>query len=264
MMQKKLSLDEIHQHELKMLLYLDKVCRQNELQYFLCGGTLIGAVRHQGFIPWDDDVDVYMKRSDYDTLLAVLRQDEEFALFSLQSHNDYYYSYAKLVDSHTHVSESNKFDIKNYGLFIDIFPLDFLPDGAFKTKWFLIQESILRKLLMTAIQKYSLHRNPVKHVVVQLTHIIGARYFAEKLDKLAQKYADHADAKRYADASGALSTQYILQRSWFNEATKLSFEKEMLLAPIGYDEYLKYSYGNYLQLPTEDEREDHHLDVVTR
>ncbi|GEK28285.1 LicD family protein [Furfurilactobacillus siliginis] len=264
MSQNQLSLVEIHDRELKMLAYLNAICQENDLEYFLCGGTLIGAVRHKGFIPWDDDVDIYMKREAYNKLLKILEQDGEYDLFSLYSHHDYYYSYAKLVDPHTQVIESNKYDIADYGLFIDIFPLDCLPEGSLKAKLFLIHESISRKLLMTAIQKYSLHKNPVKRVVVKLTHMIGARRFAEQLDKLAQRYNGRSNASAYADASGALFTQYKLESSWFAGKTQLPFEEHMLSVPTKYDEYLKYSYGNYLQMPAVDQREDHHLDVKIR
>ncbi|MCF6165366.1 Lipopolysaccharide cholinephosphotransferase LicD1 [Furfurilactobacillus rossiae] len=257
-----LTLGQIHGHELRMLEYLDHICRENNIEYYLCGGTLIGAVRHKGFIPWDDDVDVYLKRPDYERLIQLINPKSGYRALSIDNDQSYYYSYAKLVDTSTKVLESNKFKINGYGLFVDLFPLDVCPSGSTRRKFFLWHEAFLRKCVMTSIQKYSLHRNIIKRLVVRITHLIGARRFSKRLDKVARKH-NNETSTLLADASGALSVDYFLQAKWFNTTADLSFEGLKLKAPIDYAAYLSYSYGDYMKLPPKDERVDHKLTVIS-
>lgn len=98
-MKKKLSLDQVKETALQLLIYVDRICEENDLKYSLYYGTLLGAVRHKGFIPWDDDIDIVMLRPDYDKLLSILAKDETYLLLDQSTRPDYRYTFAKLVDS---------------------------------------------------------------------------------------------------------------------------------------------------------------------
>lgn len=131
LMKKKLSLDQVKETALQLLIYVDRICEENDLKYSLYYGTLLGAVRHKGFIPWDDDIDIVMLRPDYDKLLSILAKDETYLLLDQSTRPDYRYTFAKLVDSNTYL-ESTQFysgEDPELGVFLDIFPLDGVPEN---------------------------------------------------------------------------------------------------------------------------------------
>lgn len=122
-MKKKLSLDQVKETALQLLIYVDRICEENDLKYSLYYGTLLGAVRHKGFIPWDDDIDIVMLRPDYDKLLSILAKDETYLLLDQSTRPDYRYTFAKLVDSNTYL-ESTQFysgEDPELGVFLNIF-----------------------------------------------------------------------------------------------------------------------------------------------
>lgn len=126
---KELSIDDIREIELQILNYIDEVCKDNKLRYYLLGGTLLGAIRHGGFIPWDDDIDIIMPRNDYDTLLSIINEtNNKYKVLAYKYKKEYYYPFAKIVDSSTMVVESNTIATNNMGVWVDIFPIDNLPN----------------------------------------------------------------------------------------------------------------------------------------
>ena len=120
-----MTLDEVKQVELEILEYVDKICKENNIQYSLAYGTMLGAVRHKGFIPWDDDIDILLKREEYEKLLRILysKTDEKYQVFSLKDEG-YWYSYAKVTDTRTIIVEKNDRNMKEC-VYIDIFPIDY-------------------------------------------------------------------------------------------------------------------------------------------
>ena len=127
---KQMTTDEIKKVQLDILIYVDKICKDNNIKYSLAYGTLIGAIRHKGFIPWDDDIDIVLKRSEYERLLEVLYKDDnsKYMIFSMKDEG-YFYPYAKVGDLDTIIREKNWPDIQNLGVNIDVFPVDYVPEG---------------------------------------------------------------------------------------------------------------------------------------
>lgn len=133
----RLSEQEIKKVELDALLYIRKICQQYHLRYYLAWGTLLGAVRHKGFIPWDDDIDIMMPRSDYERLLELVPslRHSYYKILSNPKNEDYYYTHAKMIDTRTLCVENDLQTIQNMGIWVDIFPLDGMPD-KFKIHYF--------------------------------------------------------------------------------------------------------------------------------
>ena len=124
---KKIGLDEIKNRELEILKWIDKTCKENGITYFLAYGTLLGAVRHKGFIPRDDDIDIFMTRENYNKFLDINNKEisKKFSVLSLETEKTYYYPFAKVVDNDTYVDEKKFKKIDKLGVWVDIFPLDF-------------------------------------------------------------------------------------------------------------------------------------------
>ena len=124
---KKIEIDEMKEYLLGILQEFDKLCQENQMRYSIAYGTLLGAVRHKGFIPWDDDVDVVMPREDYEKLLSIKYKTKKYEVKSYRYSEDYYYEFSKMIDRDTLVLEKYRCDA-NMGIFIDIFPMDYLED----------------------------------------------------------------------------------------------------------------------------------------
>ena len=129
---KELTVEEIRKIQIEMLVYIDIVCNDTNLNYFLQGGTLIGAIRHKGYIPWDDDVDIYMPLEDYNKFINIINSKEKnrYLVLNPYENEDYYYFFSKFVDKETVLIENGYKQIKNMGVFVDVFPMYNLPDST--------------------------------------------------------------------------------------------------------------------------------------
>ena len=126
---KEIEIEELKRIQIGILKHLDAFCKENNLTYFMCGGTLLGAVRHKGFIPWDDDIDIMMKREDYDKLIALYPKNDNsnFKLFSYELDKSFPYPFAKMDDCRT-IFEEEINDSYKIGVNIDIFPIDYITE----------------------------------------------------------------------------------------------------------------------------------------
>ena len=153
------SLDEIKSIELSILKRVHSICEQNGIKYYLCGGTLLGAVRHKGFIPWDDDIDIYMKRRDYTKFVNLLKENAEIyaeeGLELVNATTPRYYGriISKVIDNTTVLQENDYKTDDPIGIFIDIWPLDGTPNNNLYRKAYLIYATFIKKLLLAASMK---------------------------------------------------------------------------------------------------------------
>jgi lipopolysaccharide cholinephosphotransferase len=150
-----LSIERLKETELDIFIEIDRFCRKNEIQYSLAGGTLLGAVRHKGFIPWDD-IDLMMTRENYDRFISLFSKEAgRYRVITYQNNPQYKYLFAKVVDSQTKVVEEHYFPVDDLGVFVDIFPIDALGNTIgeakqklkkAKFKRFLCNKSMLLKI----------------------------------------------------------------------------------------------------------------------
>lgn len=231
---------EIKQHQLSVLRCVKKVCEEQDLPYYIAYGTCLGAVRHRGFIPWDDDIDVYIPITSLNQFIEAVRAEEGFDIVSSMAGDDYYAVNSLMYDCNS-VCDSHHFPLQlSTGMSIDIFPLFALPDDRQE----IIQYSAELKNAEFDMMNKIYDRNECAK---------AAKY----LFSLMQKYS--MDTACYVgNLLGPYPFREILEKSWFAEGTMLEFENELFRAPVHYDAYLRTVYGDYMKLPPEEQRVGHH------
>jgi len=253
-----LTNDEIKNIQLDILRNYASYCEKNGLTYYLAYGTLIGAVRHHGYIPWDDDIDVIMPRPDYERFIREYR-DERYKVFCPEFNKDCPCTYGKLYDSNTVLKElsSRKYDI---GLNIDIFILDGLPRDIVKAQKHIKKCSFWINILdvkkIAFRKERSFLRNLKLLILKSLVFLLPYRTIRNKIISLNKKY-NFMSSSFCSDMcyTGALH----LPKEVFGIGKKMLFEDREYTAPENYGFWLKGVYGDYMQLPPVEKRISHHV-----
>lgn len=276
------QLVEFKRHVLKVAKVFDAFCVEHKLRYFAFAGTAIGALRHKGIIPWDDDIDFVMPRPDYEKFLRLATSllPEGFEVLSHQNNKEYHLQFAKMCDARTSLLIDSRSRCM-MGAFVDIFPIDGLPntDAKGRKKYFndfvKIRMSAYYKRLHFHLSDYihSLYRRDWKMIRYQLfsdwghlTCTTGDPY--DECDRISMAYPfDNSDYVAYLGTNHG--PKIISHRSLFDDYYYVPFEDIQLRLPIGIDGYLRHVYGdNYMQLPPESKREARHsyyyLNLETR
>lgn len=269
MPQEEMQMCQIQQESLKILDTVAALCEKLHLRYYLAYGTLIGAVRHQGFIPWDDDIDIMMPRQDYKVLLKYFLDHAEelkpLELYSTYNCPDYPYMISRISNSEYVLDVHNE---KPYGLglFIDIYPMDgvgnseeeftALKNQATKYSSLCFLSTRLRCEKGNTRKKWKML---VKYPAFLFAHLLGKRYFVKKLEDMAAK-CDY-DNSSYVGCLvwGSDGIKGIFPKAWFAGTADVPFEGRTYKAPVGYHEVLTRLYGDYMQLPPEKDRIAHHF-----
>lgn len=258
-----IDIKDIHSIELNILKYVTKVCKENNLRYYLCGGTLLGSIRHQGFIPWDDDIDISMPRPDYMKLLEILKYGERYKSLSFYNNDTYYYSFAKIIDTNTIVKEVNlEYDIRGLGVCIDIFPLDGIPnDRKVKNKHlrsiFRYRNLLYNSLSSTCPNSANKFKLLVRYFIWKYARLIGWEKWILKVEELGNLYSYDSSQEVGCIVSG-YKYKEIMDKNVFGLGDKKLFEGELYIVPSNYDKYLKSLYGNYKELPPIEKRVTSH------
>lgn len=261
---KKLSLNEIKNVSLEGLVYLRDFLEKYHLRYYLAWGTLLGAVRHHGFIPWDDDIDIWMPRKDYEVLLSKMDEleNDEWKIIHYSNNRRYLIAWAKLVNKKSICKPSVAATGLCLGLSLDIFPLDNIDFPlkqakdkviALTAKGFLRLESFHPSIIDV---KTSLFKRVAHYLYFYLKCLIDRPYqhIMEEYDKSLLKYDERSQS--VVDLFSA--SRRVFDRNWFGKGTQVFFENESFIAPVDYDEVLKNSYGDYMTLPPIDQRVTNH------
>ena len=257
---KSLTVEEIKQKQLYILDEVVKFCNDNNITYFLCGGTLLGAIRHQGYIPWDDDLDLMMPREDYEKLIDTFTHPA-IRLNSSRILNDYYYPFLKAEDKLTEMTEHTFIgQIRNLGINIDIFPLDVMPAEPKALRKFLKKMFFLRKCLklkrikITGVKVDDFLRSIGRKIMMRYT----VQEMSQKLTTSAMKYKDQDTGFMGIVVWGYGHKEYC-RKEIFASKVEVDFEGKKYFAPVGWDEYLTNVYGDYMQLPPEEKQVRPHL-----
>lgn len=248
---------------LDMLKWFHDFCVNNNIRYYVAYGTMLGAARHRGFIPWDDDIDVVVPRPDYEKLCGLLgdRQYEYFYLETVHSHNkDYLYGYAKLYDTRTTMIEHTRNDVVR-GVFIDVFPLDGIGNNINEFKKQYKKIDVINMLLASRICAIRMERNFLKNLAIMLARVVPSVVFNEKkvlvyLDKLCSSYG--YNQKYIANCMSTYRSRDIMKKEIFGNPTLYKFENIEVYGPENYDAYLEYLYHDWRKLPPIDKRHATH------
>jgi len=253
---------EIQQMELGIMEYIHEICQKIGVKYFLAYGSLIGAVRHKGFIPWDDDMDICMLREDYEKLQDYLisNPDERYEVMSYKNNLNYVYPFMKVQDNQTYLLEEDVRIDSNMGIYVDIFPVDgYEDDSVFKDKMTrLIKKRQLSCYTFKGITNTkSLLNSLIRYISVIIFYFTNTNKYIRGIDELAKsrKVLDYeeVDYLIYKDMN-----KPVWRREWLEQVTTGTFEGKKFTIPKKYHEILTSDYGDYMQLPPVEQRVSHH------
>ena len=266
-MENEISCADMQRIEFHMLRLLHNICMKHHLRYYMIGGTMLGAVRHGGFIPWDDDIDVGMPREDYETFLRVAPKElpRSVSLRSLLGQEIYQYGYAKLIQTNTVLVE-DYYPQYQIGVYLDVFPLDVFPVGREGKR---LQRRILWSARLTGWCHYNEELRKLDSLykyIIKLPLIILAKAFIKpkglqkKLRSLNAKLAsrDTDNADYLFNGFGLWREREVMPKEIFGVPTPIEFEGHTFLGVEKPHEYLTRLYGNYMELPPVEKRESHH------
>lgn len=257
-----MTLDEIKNAEFDILLKFDDFCNKNHLTYSLTFGTLLGAVRHNGFIPWDDDVDVMMPRKDYNKLFDMLYSNKKIADYIRPLSNKdkgYYYAFNKLHNINTIAKMEN--NLTRHGVWIDVFPVDNVPDWRLKSKVFHFLAWFMRCMIIAATTDFSSSDNKKlfkKKILCVFCRVIGIQRVSNYLDGFIQKY-NKKRCKKVSIMQEAPTNKYDFSYSTYFPTEKHLFRGELFSISTGWDSILKGMYGDYMVIPKTEERQIHYV-----
>ena len=253
-MDKKEYLDKVHGEILNVMDVIDEICKKHHITYYLISGTLLGAIRHKGFIPWDDDLDIAMPRQDFTEFIKICKTElpEGYSLRWITEQDDYWRLYAKVSNDNTlFIEQSAK---RQCGIFVDIFPLD---DCNGYSSFLEFRKRIVVKLATMISGKRSPESfNGIKKVIVK-------KMSYQKLFGIANRFMTCTNGKTKKYYTN-FSYQYPIKRrtnlkEYFGKGKYIDFEDRQYLAPDNCEEVLKKIFGeNYMQLPPENKRKTHY------
>lgn len=256
----KLTHRQIQLAGLNILIQFDQLCKRHNLQYVLAYGTLLGAVRHKGFIPWDDDIDVCMTRPDYNRLIdeckSINNGRYQLRSFKLGNLNAPFSEYVDtLLHGESEFSKSNRYT--EWG--IDIFPIDGLSSDDSINRIIYKKEAVYRKLINIAESKNkgtTFLKKMMKKIIRPVCQIYGVDKLVKKIDSLANQF-DFDNSNYVGVIAWGEGPQEKISKQKIINTTLLEFEGSQFPAPIGWHEYLTNIYGDYMELPPVNQRINH-------
>lgn len=252
------DIKKLHSKILDTLVAVDAVCKKHNLRYYIIAGTLLGAVRHKGFIPWDDDLDIAMPRSDYDKLIAHSTEwlPKQYELICTENDPNYPLPFAKIQNAETTLIERKHMKYLG-GIYIDVFPLDGVPQNKLALRWHFIKYQFYKKVL------YFIYRDPYRHGHGPSSWIplLCRKYFT--IEEVQQKMRSMMKSNDYDKSQFVVDhddgLKGVMKKSVLGTPTPIQFENATVMGAEHPHEYLKQKYGEYMVIPPHAKQRQHNF-----
>ena len=261
------NIEQLHQADLEIVKEVVALCEKYGLKYYMLGGSMLGAIRHKGFIPWDDDIDLGIPREDYERFLKIAPNElsRNLKIVNYKTDETYHYYITRVLDTDSKVMESRfESEGKYTHLSIDIFPLDGTPNNYLLRKWYCFRLMAHRAMASLHYKDVIVTKNRkwkegfILWVMLKLPteRMFNHHNQLDKCDKLLKKYS-MKESKYTGNMMGAYKTRELIPTDWYGDNSYYEFEGIKLRGIKEYDLYLKQLYGDYMQLPPEEKRKIH-------
>ena len=253
---KEIDLKELRKLQLDILNDIDGFCKKNKINYWIDCGTLLGAIRHSGYIPWDDDIDIGMLRDDYEKFLKTYnRKNHRYKLSATENNKNHYYQYGKVFDTKTILYEPDENGIKS-AVYVDVFIYDNAPDDEKECQKMFDRRDTLNKLKTAQLfpelyDKSSLKKRIMRFFLNIYLKFLPKNYYIKKSIENSKKYMNE-NTKRVGNFTSA--TRMTGDKKIFASFVPVTFENRKYPAPVGYKEWLKAFYGDYMKLPPKEKQ----------
>lgn len=253
---KQITIDELKKIQLAMLKDIDFFCKSNNITYFLSYGTLLGAIRHKGYIPWDDDIDICMPRPDYERFINLYENKQKnYHVKEFRKTKGYGLPFAKVSNENTIMNEFLYYsDV--FGVYVDVFPID-----GYGEKKQITQSQWLSKFLNAKKAVLGRNRSLIKNIVIAMGKLFlspfSVQYILKKMHSIATKYS-YTDCSQTDVFCSSTVEREIVPRTVFDKIIEADFEDCKFKIPANYDIYLKALYGDYMTPPPIENRISHH------
>ena len=275
MCQSQQHLNDTQRYILHVLEEVVRVLDELNIPYYMQGGTMLGAIRHEGFIPWDDDVDLGIPRPEYERLLKEVsaRLPENLELRTYDDETEHHYYFARIVDKRYQIRRMGSIEERLENIWVDLFPLDGMPNGFMARQWHKFRLLMTRlKFHLSCFEKVNIKRpgRPlVERMIIKIAMItrvgkwLNTRKQLDKMDRLLTKYPVE-ESEYLVNFTGQTSYKFneMFKKEVYGKGTAYPFESMTLVGPEQYDVYLKSLYGDYMTPPRVEDRNAHAAELV--
>ncbi|MCQ2538621.1 MAG: LicD family protein [Lachnospiraceae bacterium] len=270
---KQLTLREIQLKQLELLVETVRLCNKYDIPYYLIGGTLIGAVRHKGFIPWDDDIDVAIPRPSYERFIKIARTelDKKYILEHYSTTEGYGEYLLHITDPNVIISVNKVKNIES-GVYIDILPIDGIPSEPVRLFFYKLQILKFRALagLVNIDSIRDKERTGIEKLIIafgkmtRIGKLLNLKKIRKKTDEYVQQFS-FDECEKVGTIFGNYGFHEIVPKDFFGKGVEVTFEGKKFIGPSRTHEYLQHMYGDYMSPPPESERIGHHVNekVIT-
>lgn len=269
------ALNDTQRYILGVLQSVVRVLDELQIPYYMQGGTMLGAIRHKGFIPWDDDVDLGIPRKEYDWMLGEISRHlpENLELRTYDDETDHHYYFARIVDKRYQIRRMGSLEERLENVWVDLFPLDGMPNGALRRGWHKYRLLMTRlKFHLSCFEKVNIKRpgRPlVERMIIKIAMItrvgkwFNTRKQLDKMDRLLKKFPPE-QSDYLINFTGQTSYKFneMFKKEVYGKKTSYVFEDLSLVGPEQYDAYLRSLYGDYMTPPKESDRNAHVSELV--